>query len=131
MQLYIQFKEQYKINQKEQKMTKNYFSIERGQRFYENVTFRDDNGNIAFEELMNMSYDEMKTYEGIEAFVACVMDAGNELFSTNDDQTIITLIGEDDVFVWSVIVGVGESDGDLKYVFVDWKKDGKSYRYEN
>ena len=112
-------------------MTKNYFSIERGQRFYENVTFRDDNGNIAFEELMNMSYDEMKTYEGIEAFVACVMDAGNELFSTNDDQTIITLIGEDDVFVWSVIVGVGESDGDLKYVFVDWKKDGKSYRYEN
>lgn len=111
-------------------MIKNYFSIERADKCYENVTFRDDNGNLAFEELMNMSYDEMKTYDSIEVFAACVMDAGNELFGSSDDQTIVTLIGEDDVFIWSVIVGAGENEGDVKYVFVDWKKDGKSYRYE-
>ena len=111
-------------------MTKNYFSIERADECYDNVTFRDDNGNLAFEELMNMSYDEMKTYDSIETFVVCVMDASNELFSTNDDQTIITLAGDDDVFIWSVIIGPGDNEGDLKYAFVDWKKNGKSYRYE-
>lgn len=111
-------------------MTKNYFSIERAGKCYDNVTFRDDNGNLAFEMLMNMSYDEMKTYDDLETFVVCAMDAGNELFGSSDDQTIITLIGEDDVFIWSVIVGEGDNEGDIKYVLVDWKKDGKSYRYE-
>lgn len=111
-------------------MTKNYFSIERADKHYDNVTFRDENGDLAFEMLMNMSYDEMKTYDDLETFVVCAMDAGNELFGTNDDQTIITLIGEDDVFIWSVIVGEGDNEGDIKYVLVNWKKDGKSYRYE-
>ena len=112
-------------------MTNNYFSIERAGKCYENVAFVHNDGNMAFEELMNMSYDEMKTYDDLEAFVACAMDASNELFGTSDDQTAVTLIGEDGVFVWGVMIGAGEKDDDFKYVLVDWKKDGKSYRYEN
>ena len=108
----------------------NYFSIERAGKCYEPILFRDENENVVFEDLMKMSYDEMKSYENIESFVMCAMDAGNELFGSNDDQTVITLIGEDGVFVWGMIIGVGNNEGDIKYVFVDWKKDGKSYRYE-
>ena len=111
-------------------MVKNYFSIERSGKCYNGAVFRDNDGNIAFEELMNMSYDEVKEYDNMDVFVECVMDASNQLFGTSDEQTVITLIGEDNVFIWSVIVGTGDNEDDLKYVFVDWKKDGKSYRYE-
>ena len=45
-------------------------------------------------------------------------------------EPLVTLIDEDDVFVWSIIIGPGESD-EIRYVLVDWKKDGKSYRYEH
>ena len=42
----------------------------------------------------------------------------------------INRFGEDDVFIWGIIMGPDAEDG-IRYVLVDWKKDGKSYRYEN
>ena len=110
-------------------MTKNYFSIERGGAGFDHIHIVDDNKNVMFEDVMNMSYDEIKTYSGIGAFVVSAMDASNEMFGSTDEQTIITLIDEDDVFIWSIIMGKGESDI-IQYVFVDWRKDGKFYRYE-
>jgi hypothetical protein len=56
------------------------------------------------------------------------MDATNNAINKSDDQTIVTLIGEDGVFIWSVIMGPGENDM-VRYSLVDWKKDGKNYRY--
>lgn len=113
-------------------MTENYFSIERnGGICLEHGCFKNADGTIAFENVMNMSYDEMKSYEDIEAFILFAMDATNNyLNDDNNEQTIITLIGKDDVFIWSIIIGPGDNDDELKYVFVDWKKDGKSYRYK-
>lgn len=111
-------------------MTDNYFSIERAGKCHDNVVFRDNNEDLVFEDLMNMSCGEAQTYDNIDMFVECVMDVSNQLFGSDDDQTIITLIGKDSVFIWSMIVGVGDDKEELKYVFVDWKKDGRSYRYE-
>lgn len=110
-------------------MTKNYFSIERNGSCIDYVTVKDKYGATVFENVMNMSYDEMKSYSDIEFFVVCIMDAANAYFGSHDDQTIVTLIGEDDVFIWSIIIG---SDGDdqMRYTFVDWTKGGKKYRYE-
>ena len=111
-------------------MTKNYFAIERNQQCVDHVVIHDNEGNILFEDLMNMSYEEIKNYEDLDAFVVCFMDATNKYFGTSDEQTCVVLVGEDDVFIWGFIVGPGEEDGDIHYVLVDWKKDGKQYRYQ-
>ena len=101
-----------------------YFAIESNHKCYEHVLIKDDSGNAVFKNYLNMTYDEMKDQEDLEEFVVAVMEAASE----DGAQTIITLIGDDDIFIWSIIIGM---DGeDLRYVLVDWKKDGKSYRYE-
>lgn len=101
-----------------------YFAIESNQKCYEHVLIKDNNDNAMFKNYLDMTYDEMKDQEDLEEFVVAVMEAVSE----EGAQTIVTLIGDDDIFIWSIIIGM---DGeDLRYVLVDWKKDGKSYRYE-
>lgn len=110
-------------------MTKNHFSLERKGKCHEHMFIVDDNQNLLFEDLMNMSYAEMKEYDDIENFINAVLDVANELFETDDDeQTVITLVDEDGVFNWSIIIGMVE--GQLRYITVNWRRDGKSYRYE-
>lgn len=109
-------------------MTNNYFAIERTGRCVETLIVGED-GAILFEDLMKMSYEEMKAYDNIEGFVVTVMDMVNTYFEENDEPTTITLVGEDNVFIWGILIGPEDKDG-LKYAFIDWKKDGKSYRYE-
>lgn len=111
-------------------MTNNYFAIERDSKCIEHVCFKDSNDDIMFEDVMNMSYDEFKTYKDIGIFIGCAMDAINKFFDNKDEQTIITLISEDDIFMWSILIGPGDNENDLRYAFIDWMKDGRSYRYE-
>lgn len=106
-----------------------YFAIERSQHCMDHITIRDNDGRVMFKNYFNMTYDEMKSSEDLEEFVVAVMDAANKSISSEHDQTLITLVGDDDIFIWSIIIGTEDSDGDIKYVLVDWKKDGKSYRY--
>ena len=109
-------------------MSKNYFSIERNGQCWTPVILADRNGNPAFEEFLNMSYDEMKVSALLEDFVIASMDAADRICGVEDDQTIVTLIGDDDNFIWSAIMGYENEH--LRYALVDWKKDGKFYRYE-
>lgn len=112
-------------------MQKNYFVVERSGKSIDNISIkRDSDGVIMFEDLMSMSYEEMKTYKNMDSFLDCMMDAANNFFHEGDDQTLITLIGSDDVFIWGILVGPGENEGSLKYAFIDWGKDGKKYRYQ-
>ena len=100
-----------------------YFAIERNQEFADHVVIKDKDGNVMFKNYLDMTYDEMKSSEDLEEFVVAVMNAAG------DGQVLITLVGDDDVFIWSIIIGEENDDG-LRYVLIDWKKDGKSYRYE-
>ena len=106
----------------------NYFVVERGGRCWENVILQNTDGNVVFENYLGTTYDEMKAQEDLDSFVVAVMDATNAVSDNSDEQTIITLVGEDDIFVWSVIMGAG-ADDNIMYSLVDWKKDGKNYRY--
>lgn len=110
-------------------MSKNYFAIERNGECKTPVILADRNGNPVFEEFLDMSYDEMKNSALLEDFVVAAMDAADRICGIDDDQTIVTLVGNDDVFIWSIIMGY-END-DIRYCLVDWKKDGYSYRYES
>lgn len=106
-------------------MSKNYFAIECNQKCLDHVVIKDKDDNIMFGNYLNMTYDEMKSQEDLEEFVVAIMNSVN---GGDENQVIVTLIGDDDIFIWSIIIGmVGE---DLRYVLVDWKKDGKNYRYE-
>ncbi len=108
-------------------MSKNYFAIERNRDCWMNVG--DANiGDVSFENFAKMTYDEMKSSEYLESFVIYVMDTTNIASGTNDDLTTLTLIGEDGVFIWGIVMTPGENE-DIKYTLIDWKKDGKSYRY--
>ena len=109
-------------------MTRNYFAIERDEKCFEHVYLKDNDNNIVFEDFMNMSYEDL-VGSNVDGFVVSIMDASNELFCEDDGQTVVTLIDENDVFVWSIIIIPG--DGDLlHYQFIDWKKDGCKFRYQ-
>lgn len=105
-----------------------YFAIERNGKCWSPVVLQSRNGDSDFSNFMGMTYDEMRADEHLEEFVVAAMEATNEASGTGDDQTIVTLVGEDGVFIWSVMMGSGEN-GDIQYNLIDWKKDGKSYRY--
>lgn len=107
----------------------NYFAIECSNHCVDHVVIRDNENRVLFKNYLNMTYDEMKSSDDLDEFVVAVMDAANKSISDANDQTIVTLVGDDDVFIWSIIIGTADNDGDIKYVLVDWKKDGKSYRY--
>ena len=108
----------------------NYFVVERSGKHIDRVSFLKDDGTVAFEDVINMSYNEIKQYEHIEAFVVATMDATNQYFNEGDVETLITLVGDDDVFVWSILIGSEGDDDRIRYAFVDWLKDGRKYRYE-
>lgn len=109
--------------------TKNYFSIDRNGKTWGPVMLMDANGNVAFEDVMSMSYDEIVAYSGIEDFVFAAMEAASAIDDGVDTETYITLIDESDgCFIWSVVIGPGE-DGHLMYNFIDWRKDGNHFRY--
>ena len=102
-----------------------YFAIEHNQKCVDHIVLKDKDGSIVFGDYLSYAYEELRSREDLEEFVVAIYNAANE----NDNaQTLVTLVGDDDVFVWSIIIGV--VDEELKYVLVDWKKDGKSYRYE-
>lgn len=101
-----------------------YFAVEHSGNYQDHVMIKDTDNNLVFENYLNMTYDEMKEQEDLEEFVVAVMDATTD----GEGQTIITLIGDDDIFIWSIIMGV--VDDEIRYNLVDWQKDGKKYRYE-
>lgn len=111
-------------------MIKNYFAIERNGECIDHAVIKDDNGAIMFEDVMNMTYEELKSYNDLDALVTYFMDATNVSFGGSDEQTMVTLVGEDDVFIWGILIGPGANGDDIRYALVDWKKDGQSYRYE-
>lgn len=111
-------------------MSKNYFAIERNSRCWDPVILKSRNGDSDFSSFLEMTYDEMKSNENVEKFIVAAMDATNQISGTEDEQTVVNLVGDDGIFIWGIIMGPGEN-GDIKYAFVDWKKDGKSYRYES
>lgn len=104
----------------------NYFAIECNGQFRENVILRDSDGNVVFTDYLEKDYEAMKYSTDLEEFVCAVMEACEEL---GGDQVALTLIGEDDVFIWGIIMGYDEDDM-LRYSLVDWKQDGQNYRYE-
>lgn len=106
-----------------------YFAIERNGQSITDVVITGNDGNIMFKDIMEMSYDEMKTYDGLEEFIACVMDVTNQHFNNGDEQTCVTLVDDEGVFIWGIIIGPGDNEGDLRYVLIDWRKDEKRYRY--
>ena len=106
-----------------------YFAVERNRQSISNVIITASDGSIAFKETMEMSYDEIKTYDGLEEFVVHVMDATNQHFDDGDAQTCVTLVDDDGVFIWGIIIGPGDNEGDLRYVLIDWRKDEKRYKY--
>ena len=111
-------------------MSKNYFAIERNGECWSPVVLADENMNVAFGDFLEMTYEEMKANDKLEDFVVAAMDAANRKSGNKDDQTVVTLVGEDDVFIWGIMMekDLGQ-ENDIRYVLVDWKKDGKSYRY--
>ena len=106
----------------------NYFVVEKNNIYFDHVMIKDRDENIIFGNYINMTYDEMKSQKDLNDFVVAVMDAADAMIPNENDKTIITLIGEDDVFIWSIIMGT--VDEVVRYSLVDWKKDGKNYRYE-
>ena len=102
-----------------------YFAIEHNQKCIDHIVLKDKDGNVAFGDYLNFAYDEMKNRDDLDEFVVAMSGAAND---GDEAQTLVTLVGDDDTFVWSIIIG--KVDNDLRYVLVDWKKNGKNYRYE-
>jgi hypothetical protein len=105
----------------------NYFVAEVNGTCVEDITWIDKDGNPIFTNYVNMTYDEMKSAENLVEFVLANMESAVTEFGDSADQLILTLVDENDIFVWSIMMGI--VDDELRYALVDWKKDGKNYRY--
>ena len=103
----------------------NYFAVEcENGNCRDHIIIIDNDGNRVFENYLNMTYDEMREQEDLDEFVIAIIDATTD----GDDCVILTLVGEDDVFIWSILAGI--VDGEIRYDLVNWQKDNKKYRYE-
>ena len=89
-------------------MTKNYFSIERNGKCLDKMVLMFE-GNVDFEDLMDMSYEHMKSYEDLDRFIIAVSDATNEC---GGNELIINLVDSDDVFVWGIVIYIDGHHGD-------------------
>jgi hypothetical protein len=98
-------------------MSKNYFAIERNEQCLSPVILADRNGNPAFEEFLDMNYDEMKNSTLLEDFVVAAMEAADRICDVEDDQTIVTLVGNDGFFIWGILIGY--EDDDIRYCLID------------
>lgn len=110
-------------------MSNKYFAIERNNKTWMPVMLQSRNGDSDFSDFLEMTYDEMKSSENLEEFVIAAMEATNEASGTDDDQTVVTLVGEDGFFIWGIMMGPGENY-QIQYCLIDWLKDGNHYRYE-
>ena len=107
----------------------NYFSIEANGECYNPVILADSDGNPAYTEFLDMTYEEMKNSEKLEDFVIAAMEAADKKSDGEDDynDVVVTLIGEDGFFIWGIIMS---AEGDnITYKVVDWKADGKHFKY--
>ena len=107
----------------------NYFAIEKNGEYYSPVLLADSDGNPAYTEFLDMTYEEMKNSEKLEDFVIAAMEAADRKSDDEDDYSdvVITLIEEDSFFIWGIIMS-SEGD-DITYKVVDWKADGKHFKY--
>lgn len=107
----------------------NYFAIEVNGECYSSMLLADSDGKPAFSEFLNMSYEEMRASEELENFVIAAMEAAERRGNGNEEfnDVVVTLIGEDDFFIWGIIMS-SEGD-DIIYKIVDWREGGKHFKY--
>ena len=110
-------------------MSKNYFVVERVGKYAEHINILDNNGDIVFGDIMDLSYNELKRYDRLDEFVASVNSIADDYFGSAEESTIVTLVGPDDVFKWSIMIGTEQDSGILRYSLIDWISDGNKYRY--
>lgn len=107
----------------------NYFAIEVNGECYSPMLLADSDGKPAFSEFLNMSYEEMHASEELENFVIAAMEAAERRGNGNEEfnDVVVTLIGEDDFFIWGIIMS---AEGDnITYKVVDWQADGNHFKY--
>ena len=109
----------------------NSFAIERSGKAIDDLIILDENGEIAFEDVMNMSCEDvLENNERIQEFIIAVMDSTNAFFEEEDDDTAVTLIGPDGVFIWGAIL-IPDGEGGINYQFINWQEDGQIFKYED
>lgn len=113
-------------------MNENYFVLEYDGNCIDDIVIIDnDTGSIKFKETMSMSYEEIKSYERLDEFLDCLMDANEAYFGTDEKHVILNLVNHEDTLIWGILCGVDPDDKELiRYCFIDWGKDGKTYKYE-
>jgi hypothetical protein len=109
----------------------NYFVIEQNDKYLEGVVLLDKDQNVLYEDLMSMTYEEMKTYDKLEEFLFVSKEASDSHFGTNGENTIVNLVNEEDTLVWGILFGPDPDNEEyLRYCFIDWGEDGKVYKYQ-
>ena len=113
-------------------MNENYFVLEYDGGCIEDIVLIDSvTKNIKFEEIMSMSYEEIKSYEKIDELLGCLMEANEAYFGTDERQVILNLVNHEDTLIWGILCGLDPDDKELvRYCFIDWGKDGKIYKYK-
>ena len=110
-------------------MSKNHFVIERNGESWDNapIVNYENMTHMKMNYLLNSDYNDMKDCDYLSDFVIAAMAVTDEVSHTYGGQTIITLVDKNDIFIWSIIMDYVEDR--VNYALVDWKKDGKNYRY--
>ncbi len=106
------------------------FTIERNGKLLEHVVLLNADGKVWFQEVMSMPYNELINYEHIDALVVGCLDATNDAFEDDDQDTVVTLVDDDTgMFIWSIVIYPMDGDN-IRYDFHDWlANEDQRFRY--
>lgn len=75
------------------------------------------------------SAQQIENYSGLGTFAVAMTGISSEELGEGFSNLMVTLInGEDDTFIWSVDIDI--KGDNLSYGVIDWKKDGKTFKYQ-
>ena len=96
-------------------MNNNYFAIEYKGYCLDHCQPNND----LVKEFSNMSYEDILKHD-LDEFICNTLDYVETSFDYEGEEVIVTLIGEDDIFIWSVVMQQID-DENVKYVtYVEW-----------
>lgn len=104
-------------------MTSKFIIIERDEVFSESMLLTDENNNILFEDILDMSYEEAYNNDTLrfQQFVLEVLDRSDEYFES-DGSTFIGVGDDNSGLVWAVVVE--RIDGErIRYASIDLEKN--------
>ena len=97
---------------------------------YERI-YVDNVGGESLQHFNNMTHDEMAKNEYADVFIIAALKAVGKTLASLKSKAAISLVGDDGVVIWTIVVHPADEEGYNTWTTTDWIKHNKKYYYES